>query len=191
MKTIKLNEKIYKLPESLPELKLGVYQRLMKYQSNIAVLGIKNPGQQIDIIVNTVAILTDIPVNDLYDIPMDSLKQINESLAYLQEVPKKLITSFSVGKKSIWPKKNTYREFNLIPDIKTMSTREYLDFDVLLKNLDASGENLHKIMAILFREKGVKYDTKNLEEKALFMAEHLSVEKVLPALDFIIALGHV
>jgi hypothetical protein len=188
MNTIKLNKKIYHIPTSLDEVKLGTYQKILRYQTNVANLGLTLQSDLLDNKINILSILTRIPLNELYEISIDSLTTLNKSVDFLDVVPKKIQTKFTLGKKSIFKNRNTYREFNLIPDIKTMTTREYIDFDSLLKTLDTSGSNLDKVVAILFREKGVKYNTDNLNNKAKFMSDNIPTSFVLPAINFIIAL---
>jgi hypothetical protein len=179
MINIKINKKKYKVPNEFSELSIGTYQELSK----IEVLDKKNSLEYIKI-------LSGIEIDILKKIKLTDIKKITNNLLYFFDKNEfKLVEAVEINKKI----------FVFDDDLQNMNFEMFIDLDELTKDQDTIIDNLHLIMAILYREKRKRtifnkklysdtYDSKSIKERADFFKENLMMDKVLGALFFFINL---
>lgn len=176
---IELNNKIYFFPEKWEELILGKYQDAMSIASDMDEI-----GKTIELL----SIISNIPKEELGDLPYTKYKVLNNIIANLlnlrQTEPKFIIEIDGI-------------KYGMMHKISELTTAEFLDLDALVNDVENTIGNLHMIMAILYRpiisrknnEKKLKYEidkynTKTLEERAELFKEKLTCDIVFSALLF-------
>jgi len=175
---ITIDNKVYKVPNQFSELTIGKYQELSRIEN-----------------VDKGNVLEYIQL--LSGIDMDILKKIN--LDDIKKITKNLLTFFNKGEykliEAVRIKKHIY-VFD--EDLYNMTFEMFIDLDELTKDKESIIDNLHLIMAILYRNKKGrylkkklitdKYDSKTIKERAEFFKGNMMMDKVLGALFFFINL---
>lgn len=164
MENIKLT-----LPDSWSEISLGTYQEIISIESK------SDAGRLKDLIF----ILTG---KDISKVSTSELQVINNALSFMQVLPdeknfKKVITINNV-------------EYGLIQDFNSISVGEWIDMEELLKD---KLDNLHKIMALLYRPliSGVvqEYDANTLNARAEIFEEYMMIGDIYGTMVFFLITG--
>lgn len=174
MKVIQIEETIYHFPTSWAEIKLANFQKVNKLILT---------GNDIDDRLQIISSLSDIPVDKLMNIPYTTFNKIYGEMNFINDryTDSKIIKEFELnGITYIYADK-----------LSAMTTAEYIDLDSLLSDKNYI-DNLHMIMAILYRpktKKGIeKYNSNNLDERAELFRNNMKCDAVLSAVSFSLAL---
>lgn len=172
---IKLKEKTFEFPEKWNELPL------FKYQDAMSLI---NETNEIDKNVKLLSLISDINEEDLLDLPVSEFLKINtivNSLLLLKQDEVK----FDITIEGI--------KYKMLTEISKMTTAEFIDLDSIVKDTDNTIQNLHIVMAILYRpinKKGdiEKYDSSTVLERAELFRNKMMCDVVLSAVLFSSAL---
>jgi len=174
MKTVKINDTLYKFPESWNEVNIKIFQKINKI----------NELEEFEKLLNLVSLLGNVPIEELESISFTELNKLYQLITFTNDKQSDYIAfKTSIGGK----------EYGLDYEWKTMKAKTYIDLDSYLSDKDNVIDNLHYIAAILFRpinkvsKKGYEleeYDYNKLDENALFMLENMNINQILPALFF-------
>ena len=174
-----LNEKDYYIPQKWTEVTLGSYQKFMDVTSDDLDEHTNN--------MNGISALLGVPLEILEKCKKTDIDQISQAVTKLSSI--KVNTTLNLiievnGKK-----------FGFHPKLKDITFGEFVDLDnYLTKPL----ENLHYIMAVLYREvtfekKGkysiVDYDSAKCVANADMFKDNLSIATVNGALGFFLNIG--
>lgn len=171
MINITIAGKEYTFPQEWKEVTLKQYMGIQPI--------LKKEKDEATKIVEIVAVLSNIPYEIILDLEISSLGKVFNLVDKLlqSEIESAPETFFLGGKEYIFALKG-----------RSLTTREYIDLDLLCKDLD---ENLDKIMAILWRENEngiIPYRTGDLESRAKLFYDELTTEYVLHAAGFFLNL---
>lgn len=174
MINIELEDKIYKFPSDWGELTIGMFQEILKVKED----------NDIEDAFKIVSILSGIAENDLDKLPYpEFLKLVDVSKFVFNE--SKSPISFELDIDNV-----TYK---LIDDITKISVSEYIDLDRLLQEKEKTFENLHIILAILYRpktNKGIEtYNSDTVMERAAIFKQKMYCDKAIAAMLFTSAIG--
>jgi len=198
MKTIKLNDKKIIIPESLTEINIEMFQKINQIKDEY----------EIDRELAVVSCLTGLKVDEILDLPLTNYCKIKELCTFINDEVDKKPTLFV----TIDGIKYGYRY-----KISEMITNEFIDYDFLKKDNQSTIENLHLLMAILYRpiiddkipeykylklfksiikpKKDImnyeitKYKYEELEERGNLFRKEMRLDIVLSALNFLLAIG--
>jgi hypothetical protein len=186
MKSIKIKDNEYKLPESYSDISILKFQELLDLEA--ASLS------EFDKHIHIISVLLDMDILDVYQIPLSLIKQINDSLSFitLSKVSDELRTTISV-------KDN---ELHLI-DVTVLTWSEWTSLEHYIK--EDIYKNIHNIMSILYRPLqtkknilqrfGIKkpsiipYDFQTSSSLAPIIQEEVSIQDVNGALTFFLHIG--
>lgn len=167
MINLNIQDKQYLFPQTWEEVKLKQYM-------NIQPILRKEKDESMKI-VEIIAALSDIPYETILDLEISSLgKVFNLVDKLLQSEVKNAPETFKIGNK----------EYIFALKDRKLTMREYIDLDLLCKDLD---ENLDKIMAILYRENEngiIPYKTEDLESRAKLFYDEITADYVLKGASF-------
>lgn len=175
--TIKGNT--YKVPNTFEELTISKYQELFK---------IKDMDKEQ--ILDYIHILSGIDREIIGMMGIDDIEKItNNLLNFFNKGEYKRVEAVKIGKDTYVFDDNLYE----------MNFDMWIDLDELTKDQDDIIDNLHIIMAILYRKKKSRkflnrvllmeeYNSKNIKERANFFKENMMMDKVLGAMFFFINL---
>lgn len=171
MINITIAGKEYTFPQEWKEVTLKQYMGIQPI--------LKKEKDEATKIVEIVAVLSNIPYEIILDLEISSLGKVFNLVDKLlqSEIESAPETFFLGGKEYIFALKG-----------RSLTTREYIDLDLLCKDLD---ENLDKIMAILWRENEngiIPYRTGDLENRAKLFYDELTTEYVLHGATFFLNL---
>ena len=151
---------------------------------------------EIDRDVAFLSVISKIPTEKILDLPLTEFAKLKNSLTFLQNSESKQVPKLTFKLDNVL---YGYRN-----DIEKMTVAEYIDADTISSS-ENSSQNLHVVMAILYRpiikhgnlEKNSmdyvleKYDNEKIDKRALLFKEKLTVDIVLSALVFTVALVQV
>jgi len=171
---IQINDKTFDLP-TLKTLMLGDYQEI---QNLIA--------SKKDSLTTNAKILEILGIDQKTSLALP-LHQFNELVDFafkvFEEQPKDTneIGHITIKKKS----------FEFRKEFLNISTAEFIDIDTLLSGDTAN--NLHLVLAILFRPKGRKkdYDASLIEARGSLFQKHLDMETVFQCLGFFLTFANI
>lgn len=167
MINLNILDKKYTMPERWSEVKLNQYMGIQPILRKEKDESIK--------IIEIISCLTNIPLDNLYEMEISSLgKVFNLVDKLLQSEVKNAPETFKIGNK----------EYIFALKDRKLTMREYIDLDLLCKDLD---ENLDKIMAILYRENEngiIPYKTEDLESRAKLFYDEITADYVLKGASF-------
>lgn len=171
MINITIAGKEYTFPQEWKEVTLKQYMGIQPI--------LKKEKDEATKIVEIVAVLSNIPYEIILDLEISSLGKVFNLVDKLlqSEIESAPETFFLGGKEYIFALKG-----------RSLTSREYIDLDLLCKDLD---ENLDKIMAILWRENEngiIPYRTGDLENRAKLFYDELTTEYVLHGATFFLNL---
>lgn len=171
MINITIAGKEYTFPQEWKEVTLKQYMGIQPI--------LKKEKDEATKIVEIVAVLSNIPYEIILDLEISSLGKVFNLVDKLlqSEIESAPETFFLGGKEYIFALKG-----------RSLTSREYIDLDLLCKDLD---ENLDKIMAILWRENEngiIPYRTGDLESRAKLFYDELTTEYVLHGATFFLNL---
>ena len=141
----------YKLPKQWNELSIKKYVQVMKSLED------KKEKKELEKIVDIITILSDVPEEDILRLPVKNINQLGVYLTkFLKTLPedrlKHIIEIDGI-------------EYGFHPKLSDISFGEWVDIDSLIT--EGSNDNLHKIMAVLYRpiiaKKGDKYNIEPYE----------------------------
>jgi len=176
---ITINNKEYKVPNEFSELTIEKFQELSKIEN-------VDKGN----VLEYIQCLSGIDMDILKHIKLEDVKKITENLlTFFKQGDYKLVDAVEIKK----------RIYVFDDDLYNMTFEMFIDLDELTKDQDNIIDNLHLIMAILYREKKKqkiyrkklytdKYDSKTIKDRAEFFSTNLMMDKVLGALFFFINL---
>ena len=118
------------LPENISEITLGDYQQYEK-------LILRTDLSDKEMILRTVKIFTGLPFNQISAMRYKDLESVVDILKTALQTECKFVNRFTLNKV----------EFGFIPNFDDIKAKEYFD----LSEYNDKTENLHKLMAILFR----------------------------------------
>tara|TARA_R110000824_G_scaffold244053_1_gene432774 strand:- start:250 stop:879 length:630 start_codon:yes stop_codon:yes gene_type:complete len=159
-------ESKHKLPKHWDELSLKKYVRIMK------VLESKEEKTELEKTVSILRILSDVPESDILRLPIKNINQLGKHLTkFLQTLPEDRLKHII---------KINGVEYGFHPKLADITFGEWVDID---SYIDAgANDNLHKIMAILYRpiiaKKGDKYNIEPYEpckDREEIMLDNLTV----------------
>lgn len=170
----------YELPTSWSEVSLGKYSKLMTALHN-------EESSEIELIIKTLESLVGISTTQLTKVPLKYLKIAYAELSTLTS------TMPSTELKRIIDVDGT--AYGFIPDFDELTFGEFCDLDNYLQD---SWNNLHKIMAVLFRKVVARdkdkysieeYTMKGIKERRELFNSSLSIDVVYGALVFFYHIG--
>jgi len=165
------------VPESWSDVTLKRYQ-----EYNKRVSGLEDEDE---IVLNSVSTLCNIPLSIIKRLKISDIKTLYTKLSKLISVPVNKEIFHRIEIKGI--------KYGFHPNLDEMSLGEFVDLE---ENTKDGVENLHNILAILYRpiteEKGSKYniepyDVKHLENASLF--QDISIDVVNGVMIFFYTLG--
>ncbi len=165
------------VPESWSDVTLKRYQ-----EYNKIVSGLENED---DIVLNSISTLCDIPLSIIKKLKISDIKTLYTKLSKLISVPVNKEIFHRIEIKGV--------KYGFHPSLDEMSLGEFVDLE---ENTKDGIENLHNILAILYRpiteEKGAKYNIepyneKHLENASLF--QNISIDIVNGVMIFFYTLG--
>lgn len=121
-----------RFPSNYNEVTLEQYRKIVEVQ--------KEEATDIHRVIRTVRILTGMTENQLLKLTSKDIARIKDVLSWLQEPPKAMELQPTFEMDGV--------EYGIIPDIDNITVGEFADLENLCKDAD---ENLHEIMAILYR----------------------------------------
>jgi hypothetical protein len=127
--------------------------------------------EEIDIQSNIIAILSDLTVDEVLDLPINEYKKLAQQTAFMsvppQVIQRKITKVYINGK-----------EFTVLDSIEKMTAGQYIDYQTYLANKDV--KMLPYILSCLIIPKGEKYgDTDTVE-----YMKQISVEEALTISNF-------
>ena len=176
---ITINDKKYKVPNEFSELTIEKFQEISKVED-------VDKGN----VLEYIHILSGIDKDILKHISIDDIKKITENLlTFFNKGEYKLVDAVEIQK----------HIYVFDDDLYNMTFEMFIDLDELTKDQDSIIDNLHLIMAILYREKKKRklfrktiytdvYNSKTIKDRAEFFSTNLMMDKVLGALFFFINL---
>lgn len=169
MITLELNETVYKVPSEWCDITIGQLQSLVKIEPSL---------DEIDKTVQTLNILSGIPTESLLDLPYTEYAKLLNAIGFIQsQVPDQLLQIFEHD--------GVKYEFQC--ELTSMTTAEYIDLDSLTAN--SNPDNLHILMAIMYRPKGCKYNSNEVRERSLIFQQHMPISCAIGAQAFMEVLG--
>jgi hypothetical protein len=197
MITIELNNTNYTLPTRFNEINLDKY---------IKISNISTELNDTDRLIKILSILTNIKESLLRNIELDMIVYMSNQIKFMFEHKDHvLIEQFKINDQ--W--------YGLNKDIKSITFGEYIDLEEFSKP-ENKQENLHILMAILYRPienkykvskldkfinkyiykldnkyKIKKYDPDEIKDRAELFKEHVTIDIVLGALFFFIILKEI
>ena len=161
---IEIKDKTYQLPEQWLDITIGKLQELTNIDENL---------DEIDKTLQIINVLSGIPTEDLLELPFTQYKKLTEIIEFVKsEITDELFKSFTFDG----------IEYIFQCELNEMSTGEYIDLDSLIKDNDP--DNLHLLMAIMYRPKDSKYDSKEVRKRSLIFQENMPVAYVIGAQVF-------
>lgn len=127
--------------------------------------------EEIDIQSNIIAILSDMTVDDVLDLPIPQYKKLAQQTAFLTVQPQ--VKARKINKIYI-----NGKEYNVLDKIEKMTTGQYIDYQTYLKKNDI--KMLPYILSTLIIPKDEKYgDTDTIEQ-----IKQMTVEEALTISNF-------
>ena len=169
----------YNLPNGWDQITVRQYQELAK------ILEMQD-ASEIEIKVGTIAALTALTEAKIGKVKLADIDEVYNHLSSLPKINEELYLVIDVEGV----------EYGFIPDLKNITTAEFTDIDTYLQ--DGVAENLHKVLAVLYRPivdyKRGKYRIEEYDyQKAIEMAEvfrdKMSINTVNGAAVFFYHLG--
>ena len=141
----------HKLPKDWNQLSLKKYIKMMKSLED------KKDKKEIEKIVDIVTILSDVPEQDILRLPVKNINQLGLYLTeFLKTLPEDRLNHI-IEIKGV--------EYGFHPKLSDISFGEWVDIDSFITQ--GANDNLHKIMAVLYRpiiaKKGEKYQIEPYE----------------------------
>ena len=141
----------HKLPKDWNQLSLKKYVKMMKSLED------KKDKKELEKIVDIITILSDVPEKDILRLPVKNINQLGLYLTkFLKTLPEDRLNHI-LNIKGV--------EYGFHPKLSDISFGEWVDIDSLITA--GANDNLHKIMAILYRpiiaKSGEKYQIEPYE----------------------------
>jgi hypothetical protein len=178
MVRISIGETKYKVPNNFVELSIGKYQEL----------SVVKDENKIKMIIEFLTILTGLELDVIKNLKLTDIKKLTSSFNFKLSKDYPLVQAVKI-------KGKTYR---LDEKLNNMRFDMFIDLEEMTKDKDLVIDNLHLIMAILYRPAIKKifrkkllvedYDSESVIERAEFFKENLMMDKVVGALFFFINL---
>lgn len=194
MKQIKINNKVYNIPENYSELKLKELVQLDTIKKQIT-----EETQLIDVVYAIAEELWNISPKEIDSLDLNIAHQL---ISILKEFILKQPNTLPIDKLKLIEIKGKQYSYDI--NFSNWKFKEFIDFDYLLKNSPTS--NISKLLAIFIRPIKNKhtfisklkskffkhtspytiedYDYTKLEERAKLLEEHLSAEQGYSLLVF-------
>ena len=176
---ITIGDDKYKIPNNFQELSIGKYQELNGVDDT----------DKINMITEYISILTGLDLKTIKKINLVDLKKLTSSFNFHLSNDHDVIHNVGI-------KGDIYK---LDDNLNDMRLDMFIDLEEMTKDKDLVIENLHLIMAILYRpaikkmfKRNLKiepYDSGSVKERADFFKENLMMDKIIGALFFFINLS--
>jgi hypothetical protein len=137
--------------------------------------------------IKRIAILADVDPDDIRDLPINEFRELQKEISWVFDNPDTVETlRFEIDGV----------RYGMIPNLQEISAGEYIDIEMLKQNDDIG--NLHKILAVIYREITweddkewtiVKHDLKGFEKRSKIFYEKVSIETVYFSLCFFLSSG--
>lgn len=128
-----VEEKEYNLPTTWEEVTIEQFQKLDLIGKNL---------DEVDSLCQIISTLSGMPMEEIDELPYTCYKDLKKALNYLAtDMGKELKYMFELNNEA----------YGLSYDVPKYSTREYLDADTLSKDKENMVDNLHLLMAVLYR----------------------------------------
>lgn len=127
--------------------------------------------EEIDIQSNIIAILADMDVDEVLDLPIAQYRKLAQQTAFMQTAPK--VTPRKITKVVIDGK-----EFKVLDKVENMTTGQYIDYQTYLSKGDVN--MLPYILSCLIIPQGEKYG----DSDAIEYIKQMSVEEALTISNF-------
>jgi len=174
---MKINNKEYKLPESLKDINLEKYLGLVKIIN-------KEYDNEMFKTIEILSVLTEIPVDDIKYNEISMFIDIQRKLTFLQELPNNDVPeSFKIDGV----------EYKTIKNPSEVKTGEFIDLHALTKDEKKLYDNLPMILAIFYRpvvdgKRVDDYATADTEKRKELFLKKLTTDKVFGAVFFFLNL---
>jgi hypothetical protein len=173
MENIKINDTIYSIPTSWDDVCINKWRSLISVQKYLKED--MTDSEKLDIKLNIISVLTDIPYDILINTPGEFYSKIMELLDFYTNESLKVDLTPSIKVLDV--------EYRLISFEKlTLGDKANID---ILRDGDSIENRLGRVMSILYRsEKEGNLTTEQLDEKELTFNEHLSINDVYATMIF-------
>lgn len=154
--------------DSYNKLTLAKYQELYSIEWS--------EMNEIDIQANMIAILNDMSVDEVMDLPINEYKKMVQSTVFLTKEP-------VINKRIPNKLKLNDAEYEIIKQVKDMTAGQYIDYQQYLSFNDLD-KYLPHILSCFIIPKGKKYGDYDIELTIKEIAEYLTVEEALNIAGF-------
>ena len=128
--------------------------------------------EDIDVQVEIIAILADMPEEEVINLPLTEYKKMVSKTAFLATQPKEMKNP----PKTI---KVNGREYDVVSDVRNFTTGQYIDYQSYIKDPENLEKNFDKMMSIFLIPKGKKYGNGYDIAEVVKDALDISVETVI------------
>lgn len=173
MENIKINDTIYSIPTSWDDVSINRWRSLISVQKYLK--DDMTDTEKLDIKLNIISVLTDIPYDILMNLPGSFYSKIMELLDFYSNESLKVDLTPSIKVLDV--------EYRLIGFEKlTLGDKANID---ILRDGDSIENRLGRMLAILYRsENEGNLTTEQLDEKELTFNEYLSINDVYATMIF-------
>ena len=155
--------------ETYKELTIKKYNELRKV--------LAEPMGELDLQANVISVLTDMSVNDVYNLPLTKYQELVEKTAFILakpnldgKIPDKIVITTSTGEKL---------ECRVVKDINKITAAQYIDYQTLAAKPDKE-QNIAAILACFIVPKGMKYcDGYDVADVITWLNEHMNMYDAL------------
>lgn len=134
-----------------------------KYQELTAILN--KGGEEIEMKTEIISLLTDMDIDDVYDLPLPTYHRLLQSIGFLfEEIPhRQVLRKYNLGG----------IEFEVLMSIEKMTAGQFIDYQTFIKDPQ---KYLVELLSIFFIPKGHKYnDGYDMVEVQKAIRENLSI----------------
>ncbi len=176
---VKLGDKKYIIPNKFSEMKISTYQELSKVDDK----------SELDKIIKYLIILSGLDKKIIQSINIEDIRKITKNLDFNLNKETDLIEAVKIGGDVyVFDKELAEMRFDM-----------YIDLEEMSKDNEVVVENLHLLMAILYRPAKKKkwyrrkleiedYDSSTVKKRAIYFKENMMMDKVTGSLFFFINL---
>lgn len=172
MKNIKINDTIYSIPTSWDDVSINKWRSLISVQKYLK--DDLSDSEKLDIKLNIISVLTDIPYDILMNLPGEFYSKIMNLIDFYSNDSLKVDLTSTIKVLDV--------EYRLISFGK-MTLADKVNIDIL-RDGDSIENRIGRVMAILYRHENEKLTSESLDEKELIFNEHLSINDVYATMVF-------
>lgn len=172
MKQIKINETIYNIPTSWDDVSINKWRSLISVQKYLKED--MTDTQKLDIKLNIISVLTDIPYDVLMNLPGEFYSKIMSLIDFYSNESLKVDLTPSIKVLDV--------EYKLI-SFQKLTLGDKVNIDIL-RDSDSIENRIGRVMAILYRHENEQLTSESLDDKELIFNEHLSINDVYATMIF-------